>query len=153
MVALREDYKNTKRVAQEDLPVDLLGVSGGTKESKRGVKSKTQRRAHCGLEDKTTMGGGSRRPSDVAEVIEAFRASFALTDSALRSLAEQPSANSMARRAIDRYGLPRVLAALSIAPRHKWVAGEFLMKRSVPSLQVLLSDKVLLRLVNEVSER
>jgi hypothetical protein len=65
----------------------------------------------------------------------------------------QPAANAMARRAIDRYGLPRVLAAVSIAPRHKWISAEFLAKRALPSLSIILSEKVLSQLVAEVSER
>jgi hypothetical protein len=89
----------------------------------------------------------------VAEALEAFRVAFALTDSSLRDLAPQPSSNAMARRAIDRYGLPRVLAALSIAPRHRWISAEFLSRRTLPSLSIILSDKVLAQLVAEVSER
>jgi hypothetical protein len=101
----------------------------------------------------TPLGGRSRGLGDVAEVLEAFKVAFALADSALSSYAAQPAANAMARRAIDRYGLPRVLAALSIAPRHRWLAGEFLAKRAVPSLTIVMSDKVLAQLVAEVSER
>jgi hypothetical protein len=112
---------------------------------KRGVKTSSS--------EDLRGGGGYRRPSDVAEVLEAFKVAFALADSALLTLAVQPAANAMARRAIDRYGLPRVLAAVSIAPRHKWISAEFLAKRALPSLSIILSEKVLSQLVAEVSER
>jgi hypothetical protein len=42
---------------------------------------------------------------------------------------------------------------VSIAPRHKWISAEFLAKRALPSLSIILSEKVLSQLVAEVSER
>lgn len=97
--------------------------------------------------------GGPRR-GPVAEVIQAFIDAFELTLSPLLpTLIPQPATNTLARRAIDKHSLGIVLAAISVAPRHRWVSSEFLEKRSVPSLQVLLSDKVLAQLVAEVSER
>jgi hypothetical protein len=155
MVALR-----TKREPTGDVEVDSkepavapmdapLSVAKGTSKS----KAKSRKREDPSGSVRTTPLGGRGRPGDVAEALEAFRVAFALTDSSLRDLAPQPSSNAMARRAIDRYGLPRVLAALSIAPRHRWLAGEFLAKRAVPSLTIVMSDKVLAQLVAEVSER
>lgn len=95
---------------------------------------------------------GPRGP--VAEVIQAYLDAFALTSAArLSELVPQPAVNALARRAIDRHGLSVVIAAVSISPRHRWIASEFLGRRNVPSLQAILSDKVLAQLVAEVSER
>jgi hypothetical protein len=136
---------------------DILTAPIGSpkRDPKKDPKSRTKKgpREDPSGSVRTTPLGGRGRPGDVAEALEAFRVAFALTDSSLRDLAPQPSSNAMARRAIDRYGLPRVLAALSIAPRHRWLAGEFLAKRAVPSLTIVMSDKVLAQLVAEVSER
>lgn len=117
------------------------------------AQSRRQEKTSSVPEDRATRGGRSRAPRDVAEVIEAYRVAFALTDSGLAQHITQPATNAMARRGVDRYGLPRVLAAVSIAPRHKWISAEFLAKRRVPSLQTILSDKVLAQLIAEVGER
>jgi hypothetical protein len=136
---------------------DILTAPIGSpkRDPKKDPKSRTKKgpREDPSGSVRTTPLGGRGRPGDVAEALEAFRVAFALTDSSLRDLAPQPSSNAMARRAIDRYGLPRVLAALSIAPRHRWLAGEFLAKRAVPSLTTILSERVLAQLIAEVTER
>src|SRR5688572_20839906 len=94
-------------------------------------KAKRRVKTSSVLEDKATRGGRGGA-GVVAEVIEAYKVAFALTDSALKLNLSQPAANALARRAVDRYALPRVLAAVSIEPRHKWISTEFLAKRRVP---------------------
>jgi len=119
--------------------------------TQRRVQRKTQSPDSVKPEDRFN-GGRLRGPSDVAEVIAAYRGAFALTESGLSISVAQPASNALARRAIDRYGLQRVLAAVSLAPRHRWISSEFLAQRRVPSLQTLLSDKVLTQLIAAVSE-
>jgi hypothetical protein len=156
MVALK-----TKREPIGDVEVDskepVVAPIGAPLSAVKGTstsKAKSRRREDPNGSVRTTpLGGRSRGLGDVAEVLEAFKVAFALADSSLGSYIAQPAANAMARRAIDRYGLPRVLAAVSIAPRHKWISAEFLAKRALPSLSIILSEKVLSQLVAEVSER
>jgi hypothetical protein len=140
---------------QELLSVSLEDPKKDPKrrEEKTKIRTKKGPREDPSGSVRTTPLGGRSGPGDVAEAIEAFRVAFALSPTALRGLCPQPQVNTLARRAIDRYGLARVLAALSIAPRHKWISAEFLAKRALPSLSIILSEKVLSQLVAEVSER
>lgn len=131
-------------------PEGNLGItSESTVEVRQEAKSRSKRRPY-GSEDRTI--GGPSGP--VAEVLVAYKDAFALGPSAnFTSLIPQPAANALARKAVDRYGLATTLAAISIAPRHRWLSDTFIVNRTIPPLTTILSDKVLSQLVNEVTER